>query len=67
MLLLEVFQFALLLVEQLKSLGGVFPEIAQCNVDLCMMKFNPFTPSKDQNRVSPYNINTISSRQAMGV
>ena len=24
---------------------------------------NPFTPMSDQDRISPYNINTISSRQ----
>ena len=23
---------------------------------------NPFTPTNDQDRISPYNINTISSR-----
>ena len=27
----------------------------------------PLTPSSDQSRISPYNINTISSRQVMGV
>ena len=26
---------------------------------------NPITPSSDQERISPYNINTISSRQVM--
>ena len=29
--------------------------------------FNPFTPSSDQDRISPYNINTISSRQVMRI
>ena len=27
------------------------------------MGFNPLTPMSDQDRISPYNINTISSRQ----
>ena len=26
---------------------------------------NPINPSSDQERISPYNINTISSRQVM--
>ena len=26
---------------------------------------NPFTPTSDQARISPYKINTISSRQVM--
>ena len=29
--------------------------------------FNPSTPMRDQDRISPYNINTISSRQAMRI
>ena len=29
--------------------------------------FNPLTPICDQDRISPYNINTISSRQVMGI
>ena len=29
--------------------------------------FNPLTPIGDQDRISPYNINTISSRQVMGI
>ena len=28
---------------------------------------NPFTPISDQERISPYNINTISSRQVMRI
>ena len=28
---------------------------------------NPFTPTSDQGRISPYNINTISSRQVMRI
>ena len=27
--------------------------------------FNPLTPISDQDRISPYNINTMSSRQVM--
>ena len=27
----------------------------------------PFTPTSDQDRTSPYNINTISSRQVMRI
>ena len=26
---------------------------------------NPLTPVSDQDRISPYNINTVSSRQVM--
>ena len=29
------------------------------------LSLNPFTPSSDQDRISPYNINTISSRQVI--
>ena len=29
--------------------------------------FNPLTPMSDQDRISPYNIDTISSRQGMRV
>ena len=28
---------------------------------------NPFIPTSDQDRISPYNINTISSRQVMRI
>ena len=27
------------------------------------LQFNPFTPISDQDRISPYNINTISGSQ----
>ena len=29
--------------------------------------FNPLSPTSDQNRISPYTINTISSRQVMRI
>ena len=29
--------------------------------------FNPLTPMSDQDRISPYNISTISSRQVMRI
>ena len=29
--------------------------------------FNPLTPMSDQDRISPYNINTISTRQVMRI
>ena len=29
--------------------------------------FNPLTPTSDQDRISPYNITTISSRQVMRI
>ena len=35
------------------------------NVDIIMV--NPLTPTSDQDRISPYNINTISSRQVMRI
>ena len=42
--------------------------------NLTMSKFlmpfkvlNPFTATSDQDRISPYNINTISSRQVMRI
>ena len=31
------------------------------------VSFNPLTPTSDQDRISPYNINTISSRQVMRI
>ena len=30
-------------------------------------ELHPFTPNSDQDRISPYNINTISSRQVMRI
>ena len=29
--------------------------------------FNPLTPTSDQDRISPHNINSISSRQVMRI
>ena len=34
---------------------------------LAILSHNPFTPTSDQDRISPYNINTISSRQVMRI
>ena len=34
---------------------------------LFSLLLNPFTPTSDQERISPYNINTISSRQVMRI
>ena len=31
------------------------------------MPLNPYTPISDQDRISPYNIDTISSRQVMRI
>ena len=31
------------------------------------LTLNPFTPMSDQDRISPYNINIISSRQVMRI
>ena len=28
---------------------------------------NPFTPMSDQDRISPFNINAISTREVMGI
>ena len=33
----------------------------------CCFLFNPLTPVSDQDRISPYNINTISNRQVMRI
>ena len=35
------------------------------NQNLCIILLNPLTSMSDQDRISPYNINTISSRQVM--
>ena len=37
----------------------------KCNHELKCL--NPLTPMSDQDRISPYNINTISSRQVMRI
>ena len=37
------------------------------DLDLKDQILNPFTPTSDQDRISPYNINTISSRQVMRI
>ena len=34
------------------------------NIDIYV---NPLTPVSDQDRISPHNINTISSRQLMSI
>ena len=31
------------------------------------LQLNPLTPMSDQNRISPYNINTVSTRQVMRI
>ena len=31
------------------------------------VSFNPLTPTSDQDRISPYDINTISGRQVMRI
>ena len=32
-----------------------------------VIQLNPLTPMSDQDRISPYNINTTSSRQVMSI
>ena len=32
-----------------------------------LFRLNPLTPMFDQDRISPYNINTVSSRQVMRI
>ncbi|RMX58850.1 hypothetical protein pdam_00014488 [Pocillopora damicornis] len=40
--------------------------LALCDqYDSQIMPLNPFTPTSNQDRISPYNINTISSRQLL--
>ena len=36
-------------------------------ITVIFTSINPFTPTSDQDRISPYNINTISSRQVMRI
>ena len=36
-------------------------------VTLRGQRVNPFTSTSDQDRISPYNVNTISSRQVMTI
>ena len=38
-----------------------------CNGTKRNMLFNPLSPMSDQNRISPYNVITISSRQVMRI
>ena len=40
-----------------------FAETTIYSLDTTVQPINPFTPTSDQDRISPYNINTISSRQ----
>ena len=42
----------------------VTPESSRAKAKMIL---NPFTPTSDQDRISPYNINTISSRQVMRI
>ena len=41
--------------------AGIGSDFEVCNC------FNPFTPTSDQDRISPYSVNTISSRQVMRI
>ena len=41
------------------------PFLMPCKHLLCIL--NPFTPTSDQDRISPNNVNTISSRQVMRI
>ena len=37
-------------------------------LNITNLKFNPFTPMNDlENRISPYNINTIPGKQVMRI
>ena len=40
-------------------------QVIQIIVQFCYDFLNPYTPMSDQDRSSPYNMNTISSRQLM--
>ena len=39
----------------------------RCIYGLEQISLNPFTPTSDRDRISPYHINTISSRQVMRI
>ena len=49
--------------------SGSEPQLASCpRTDENLNRdVNPLTPTSDQYRISPYNINTISSRQVMRI
>ena len=40
---------------------------ARLPVNVSTVTFNPLTPTSDQDRISPYNINTTSSRQVIRI
>ena len=42
-------------------------QISDCGFPVKLKIINPFTPMSDQDRISPDNINTISSRQVMRI
>ena len=44
-----------------------FPFTMPCHPSSKPPLINPFSPISDQDRISPYNINTISSRQVMRI
>ena len=43
------------------------PEVINMKTDIGKGKLNPLTPMSDQDRISPNNINTISSKQVMRI
>ena len=47
----------------------VFLLVGMCKpvTSLILTCLNPFTPTSNQDRISPYNINTVSSRQVMRI
>ena len=44
-----------------------FAETTIYSLDTTVQPINPFTPTSDQDRISPYNNDTISSRQVMRI
>ena len=54
-------------INQFKSPIRTSPPGIQCTDYEAIASLNPLTPMSDQERIPPYNINTISNRQVMRI
>ena len=62
--LLEFPTISVILMNLMFNLGVILLGDIRC---LALLGVNPLTPMNDQERISPYNINTISSIEVMRI
>ena len=62
--LLEFPTISVILMNLMFNLGVILLGDIRC---LALLGVNPLTPMNDQERISPYNINTVSSIEVMRI